>query len=100
MSRDTNPTFGNARNELFSQIHRCQVLRASPEQQDAWLRETVEYMGEIFPALSDRELNELREIGARFCQPAIPHGKRHTELTRDEWQDAPARQDRETAVSA
>lgn len=89
MSKHANATFENAQNEIFSQIHRCQVLKAAPEQQEEWLRQTVEYLGEIFPALTDRDLNELREIGARFCQPAIPHGKQHTELTRDEWQDEP-----------
>lgn len=99
MSNHVNATFDNARNEIFSQIHRCQVLKAAPEQQDEWLRQTVEYLGEIFPALTDRELNELREIGARFCQPAIPHGKRHTELTRDEWQQ-PSAADGAEAVPA
>ena len=86
--RHANKTFDHARDELFSQIHRCQVLKAATEQQSEWLRETVDYLGETFPALSDRELNELREIGERFCQPPIPHGKQHTAVTRGEWQDA------------
>ncbi|MBW3569997.1 MAG: hypothetical protein KY467_02715 [Gemmatimonadetes bacterium] len=100
MSNQANTTFHNARNELFSQIHRCQVLKAATEQQDEWLRDTVQYLGEIFPALTDRELNELREIGARFCQPAIPHGKQHTAITRDQWQDAPAQEGAASASAA
>jgi hypothetical protein len=89
MSRHGNPTFDSARDELFSQIHRCGVMKASPEQQREWLRDTVAYLHEIHPGLSDAELNELREVGERFCQPPIPHGKGRTELTRDEWEGAP-----------
>jgi hypothetical protein len=86
MSRNTDTNFDRARDELFSQIHRCHVLQATPEQQGEWMRDTVAYLGEIFPALSDRQLDELRALGERFCQPAIPHGKAYTELSRDEWE--------------
>jgi hypothetical protein len=86
LSNHANTAFIHARDELFSHVHRCQVLQAAPEQQSDWLRDTVQFLGESFPTLTDRELNELREIGERFCQPPIPHGKGHTELTRDQWQ--------------
>lgn len=70
-----------ARDELMSHVHRCGVLQAGPDQQAVWMDDTIGYMAERFPALSPEELNELREIGMRFCQPVIPHGKKHTALT-------------------
>lgn len=100
MGKHRNTTFDHARDELFSHIHRCDVLKANAEQQNDWLRETVEYLGETFPALTDRELNELRDIGQRFCQPPIPHGKSNTELTRDEWEDSGAEEEAGTAAVA
>jgi hypothetical protein len=66
--------FDDARNELFSHIHRCGVLRATPEQQTEWMKDTVEFLGERFTSLSDEKLNELEVIGMRFCSPVIPHG--------------------------
>jgi hypothetical protein len=60
-----------ARDELFSHINRCGVLQAAPEDQDTWMNETIEYLGERYPDLSDTELGELRAVGMRFCQPAI-----------------------------
>ena len=60
-----------ARDELFSHINRCGVLQASPEDQDTWMNETIEYIGERYPDLTDADLDELRAVGARFCQPAI-----------------------------
>ncbi len=36
--------------------------------------ETIEYLGERYPDLTDIDLQELHEIGSRFCKPAIPHG--------------------------
>ena len=86
MSKNHRTPLDNARDELFSQIHRCGVLKAEPEQQEEWLRDTMAYLEETFPDLSDRDLQELRSMGEQFCQPAIPHGKAHTELTRDEWE--------------
>ena len=73
-----------ARDELMSHIHRCGVLKAAPDQQQVWMEDTIGYMAERFPALSPEDLAELREIGTRFCQPVIPHGKQHTALTLDE----------------
>lgn len=70
-----------ARDELFSHVHRCSVLQATVEQQTEWMEETVHYLAERYPGLSTQELNELREIGIRFCQPVIPHGKGNTALS-------------------
>lgn len=63
-----------ARDELFSHINRCGVLQATGDDQEHWMEETIEYIGERYPDLSDSDLKFLREVGIRFCQPAIPHG--------------------------
>lgn len=68
----------------MSHIHRCGVLKASTEQQTEWMEETVDYLGECYPALSEEELGELKAIGLRFCQPVIAHGKGNTALTQRE----------------
>lgn len=60
-----------ARDELMSHIHRCGVLKASQDQQDQWLDDTMQYMSERYPSLSEEELSELQQIGKRFCQPVI-----------------------------
>jgi hypothetical protein len=60
-----------ARNELFSHIHRCGVLGASEEQQVEWMKDTVEFLSERYPALKEKELKELEGIGLRFCRPVI-----------------------------
>lgn len=72
-----------ARDDLMSHIHRCGVLQADVEQQAQWMNDTVEYLAERFPSLTQEQLDELRAIGERFCQPVIPHGKAHTALTLD-----------------
>jgi hypothetical protein len=60
-----------ARNELFSHIHRCGVLSASEEQQVEWMKDTVEFLSERYPSLKEKELKELEGIGLRFCRPVI-----------------------------
>jgi hypothetical protein len=65
-----------ARDELFSHINRCGVLQAEVEDQRTWMDETIEYIGERYPELSDGDLGELHAVGMRFCKPAIPHGKK------------------------
>jgi hypothetical protein len=64
-----------ARDELFSHIHRCGVLQATPEQQQEWMEETLEYMAERYPEMGAAQLEELKAVGLRFCQPVIPHGE-------------------------
>ena len=63
--------FDRARDELFHYIHRCGVLRATPEDQGEWMDDTIEYLAESFPSLSREQLGELRTIGTRFCRPVI-----------------------------
>ena len=41
--------------------------------------ETIEYLSERFPDLTDGDLRDLYAVGIRFCQPAIPHGNRLTD---------------------
>ncbi len=60
-----------ARDELFSHINRCGVLNASPEDQESWMSETIDYLAERYPDLGDEHLDQLQAIGLRFCQPAI-----------------------------
>ncbi len=63
-----------ARDELFSHMNRCGVLKAIDDDQSHWMDETIEYIGERYPDLTDGDMLELRDIGIRFCKPAIPHG--------------------------
>jgi hypothetical protein len=67
-------TFDRARDELFSHIHRCEVIGATEEQQAEWMDDTIQYMAERYPDLDDRELKQLKDLGLRFCQPVIPLG--------------------------
>ena len=60
-----------ARNELFGHIHRCGVMQATREQQEEWMKDTIQFLGERHTALTERELKELAAIGMRFCSPVI-----------------------------
>lgn len=84
MSKHRTTDFDLARDELFSHIHRCGVLKANEDQQGEWITDTMDYIAERFPMLDSEQMEELRAIGIRFCRPAIPHGKKHTALTREE----------------
>ena len=63
-----------ARDELFSHINRCGVLKAGAEDQKQWMDETIEYVRERYPDLTEADLSDLHGIGIHFCKPAIPHG--------------------------
>ena len=67
-----------ARDELFSHINRCGVLQASSDDQSQWMTETIDYIGERYPDLSDGDLAGLHTVGMRFCQPAIDNVHRET----------------------
>lgn len=71
MARHVRTDLEVARDELLSHIHRCGVLKASREQQDEWLEDTMDFMAERYPSLSEEDLGALRQIGQRFCQPVI-----------------------------
>ena len=60
-----------ARDELFSHIHRCGVLRATAEHQVEWMDDTIAYISERYPDLTAEQLGELRTMGLRFCRPVI-----------------------------
>ena len=81
MSKFQKSDLDAARDELMSHIQRCGVLQASAEQQEVWMEDTMEFMAERFAALTSEELDELRAIGMRFCQPVIQYGKQHSALT-------------------
>ena len=65
-----------ARDELFSHIHRCGVLNANADDQDVWMSETVEYLGERYPDLANSDLVQLKAVGMQFCKPVISRLKR------------------------
>ncbi len=66
--------FERARDELFSHIQRCGVLEADDAHRSEWLKDTTEYLRERYPELNREQLEQLTEIGNRYCLPAIPHG--------------------------
>jgi hypothetical protein len=79
--------FEVARDELLLAVRQCGVLEAPEDEQQEWMKDTVQFMAERYPALSAAELEQLASFGIRFCQPVIPHGKEHTALA---WEDANA----------
>jgi uncharacterized protein (DUF2235 family) len=60
-----------ARDELFSHILRCGVVEAEPEQQKEWMDDTMQYLAERYPDLDEEQLNQVRILGERFCQPVV-----------------------------
>lgn len=84
-----------ARDELFSHIRRCDVLQATPQQQEEWLDDTIEYLTDRYPALDRKDLAELRQLGDRYCRPPIPHGDVDA---REHWEGGEAAEEPEEAV--
>lgn len=62
-----------ARDELFSHILRCGVIEAEPEQQQAWIDDTMQYIAERYVDLGEAQLAKVRALGERFCQPVVRH---------------------------
>lgn len=83
-SSEAPSVLDRARNELFSAIRQCGVLSADRDEQIDWMEDTVGYMKERHPGLSQQDLAQLRESGLRFCQPVIPHGREHTAIAHDD----------------
>jgi hypothetical protein len=77
-----------ARDELFSHVIRCDVLDATMSDRKAWLQETMDYMADRHPHLSELELAQLEVMGSRFIKPSIPHGADATAMNRERWQAA------------
>ena len=46
--------------------------------------ETIDYIGERYPDLSDADLQNLHGIGIRFCKPAIAHGSASASKTMED----------------
>jgi hypothetical protein len=65
----TATSFDQARDELFSHILRCGVIDALPEHQKEWFDDTMQYLTDRYPDLSDEDLGKLRTLGERYCQP-------------------------------
>ena len=66
----TPPTpFEQARDELFQQIMRCEVIGAGPDHQGEWFTETMTYFAERYPELKPADVSDLRKLGERFVQP-------------------------------
>ena len=70
--------YDRARNELFSAIRQCGVIGAEEAEQVEWMGETVDFLAQRYPELTETEREQLKQIGLRFCQPVIPHGAQAT----------------------
>ena len=67
---ENDPTiFDQARDELFSHILRCGVLEADREHQKAWFDDTMQYLNERYPKLTEERLEQIRLLGERYCKP-------------------------------
>ncbi|MGE5686072.1 MAG: hypothetical protein ACM34D_01085 [Gemmatimonadota bacterium] len=62
-------SFDQARDEMFSHILRCGVIEALPEHQKEWFDDTMQYLADRYPSLSEEEFARLRTLGERYCQP-------------------------------
>jgi hypothetical protein len=78
--------FDRARDELCSHVVRCDVLEAHMEDRLHWLEETMDYMADRYPDLTELELAQLEVVGRRFVKPAIPHGAHAHAGNRDKWE--------------
>ncbi len=85
MGKHDRTTLDKARDELFSHINRCGVLEATDDQQKEWLDDTLQFIEERYPALSNAELKQLEQLGMRYCRPVIRHGKANTAPS--EWKE-------------
>jgi hypothetical protein len=61
--------FEQARDELFQHIMRCGVVGAEPEHVEEWFADTIKYMTDRFPELSEQQIGDLKTLGLRFAQP-------------------------------
>jgi hypothetical protein len=61
--------FEECRDELFQHVIRCGVIGAEADHVSEWFDQTMKYMEERFPELSEEQLKELRVLGQRFAKP-------------------------------
>lgn len=78
--------FDRARDEFCSHVIRCDVLAAHMEDRLEWLQETMDYMADRYPDLTEIELAQLEVVGRRFVKPAIPHGAHAHAGNREKWE--------------
>jgi len=64
-------SFSQARDELFSHILRCGVLDAQPEHRKDWFDDTMQYLADRYLDLSKDDLDTIRTLGERYCQPVV-----------------------------
>ena len=57
------------------------------EDRHEWMDDTIEFIAERHPYLSDLQLAHLEIIGRRFIKPVIPHGAQKTAANREEVQN-------------
>jgi hypothetical protein len=62
-------SFEVARDELFQHIMRCGVIGTAEEHQLEWFTDTLAYLSEHYPELTEAQLAELKTLGLRFAQP-------------------------------
>jgi hypothetical protein len=79
--------FDGARDELYSHVIRCDVLAADMEDRLEWMEETMEYMADRYPDLTELELAQLEVVGRRFVKPPIPHGAHAHAGNRSRWEE-------------
>lgn len=85
MGKHDTTDMDRARDELFSHIRRCGVLEATSDQREEWMLDTIDYLAERYPSLDRKDLARLKELGDRYCRPAIPHGEA---VADDVWEEA------------
>jgi hypothetical protein len=78
--------FDRARDEFCSHVIRCDVLEAHMEDRLEWLEETMDYMADRYPDLTELELAQLEVVGRRFVKPVIPHGSHAHAGNRERWE--------------
>ncbi len=61
--------FEQARDELFQHIMRCGVVGAEAGHVEEWFAETITYLTDRFPELSETQIGDLKTLGLRFAQP-------------------------------
>lgn len=70
--RDVAPAatpFEEARDEMFQQIMKCDVIGAAADHQNEWFDGTMGYLADRYHELSPNDIAELRTLGERFVQP-------------------------------
>ena len=71
---------------MFSYIQHCEVLEASEPHQKEWIAETLGYLRDRFPLLTDLQVARLRVMGHRYLAPPIPRGADRNHLNREVWE--------------